>query len=107
MTGDSFTIFPALDLRRGNVVRLAQGDPARQTIYSQSPLHWAEKWKSLGAKWLHVVNLDGAFGQDALRNLQALQTLTPLGLKIEFGGGVRSQDFIDRLMQMGVERVCL
>ncbi len=59
---DSFTILPAIDLHGGKVVRLTQGDPARQTTYADSPRHWAERWKDEGAEWLHVINLDGAFG---------------------------------------------
>jgi len=59
-----FTIFPAIDLRNGKVVRLAQGDPGRQTTYGDDPLAWAERWQSEGAEWLHVINLSGAFEED-------------------------------------------
>jgi len=107
MTNDSFTVFPAMDLRGGKVVRLAQGDPQRQTTYSDEPLHWAERWKSEGAEWLHMVNLDGAFGEDTHRNLDALERLLPLGLKIELGGGIRDRASIRQLLELGLERVFL
>ena len=59
----SFTIYPAIDLRGGKVVRLKEGDPARMTSYSDDPAETAKRWLTMGAKWLHVVNLDGAFGE--------------------------------------------
>ncbi len=68
-----FTVFPAIDLRNGKVVRLAQGDPERQTTYGDDPLAWAERWQSEGAEWLHVINLSGAFEEDTNANLEALK----------------------------------
>jgi phosphoribosylformimino-5-aminoimidazole carboxamide ribotide isomerase len=103
----SFTIFPAIDLRSGKVVRLAQGDPQRQTIYGDDPFTWAERWKSAGAAWLHVVNLDGAFGKETQANMKALQAILGTGLKVECGGGVREKVSITRLLKLGVERVFL
>ena len=64
----AFTIFPAIDLRQGQVVRLRQGDPAAQTVFGDDPAAVARRWADQGAEWLHVVNLDGAFsgqGQDS------------------------------------------
>ena len=57
----TFTIYPAIDLRNGQVVRLRQGDPAAQTVYGDDPAAVAHRWAEQGAAWLHVVNLDGAF----------------------------------------------
>jgi phosphoribosylformimino-5-aminoimidazole carboxamide ribotide isomerase len=65
-----FTIFPAIDLRRGQVVRLQEGDPDRQTIYSTQPAEVASRWLAAGARWLHVVNLDGAFDHATVSNIQ-------------------------------------
>ena len=67
-----FNIFPAIDLRGGQVVRLQRGDPSKQTIYDNHPEEVAEKWLRAGATWLHVVNLDGAFDQPDAANRQAL-----------------------------------
>lgn len=102
-----FTIFPAIDLRQGKVVRLAQGDPARQTTYGDDPRLWAERWKAEGAEWLHVINLSGAFDEDSRPNLQALERILTVGLKVEFGGGIRNEEAIRQALEMGVARVFL
>ncbi len=104
---DRFIIFPAIDLRAGKVVRLAQGDPGRQTVYGDDPRFWAERWQSEGAGWLHVINLDGAFEEDSRQNMQALKDLLEVGLKVEFGGGVRTKETIDTVINLGVKRVFL
>jgi len=102
-----FTIFPAIDLRAGKVVRLAQGDPGRQTNYGDNPRQWAEHWKFEGADWLHVINLDGAFGEDIRLNIQALKAILAVGLNVEFGGGIRDRASIETILDLGVRRVFL
>ncbi len=104
---DSFTIFPAIDLRAGKVVRLAQGDPARQTTYGDDPRAWAERWKSEGAEWLHIINLSGAFDEDSQANLKALESILAVGLQVEFGGGIRDEESIRIPLEMGAARVFL
>lgn len=103
----SFTIYPALDLRAGNVVRLKTGDPAQQTFYSADPLQTARRWLDAGASWLHVVNLDGAFGENDAANQLALKALLKLGARIQFGGGLRSLGAIQKVIEMGASRVAL
>jgi len=103
----TFTIYPAIDLRAGKVVRLAQGDPNRQTVYGDDPLAMAERWKSEGATWLHVVNLDGAFGEDASANAKALAAVIRCGLKVQFGGGLRDEASVQRVMDLGVARAVI
>jgi phosphoribosylformimino-5-aminoimidazole carboxamide ribotide isomerase len=103
----SFTIYPAIDLRDGKVVRLAQGDPQRQTTYGDDPRAWAERWQSEGAAWLHIINLSGAFDEDSRPNLQALKDILALGLKVEFGGGIRDAGAISAALELGLERVFL
>ena len=104
---DRFTIFPAIDLRAGKVVRLAQGDPRRQTIYGDNPRQWAEHWQAEGAECLHVINLDGAFNEDIRLNVQALKSILEVGLNVEFGGGMRDQASIETALSLGVRRVFL
>ena len=104
---NQFIVFPAIDLRHGKVVRLAQGDPDRQTTYSDDPLSWAERWQSEGADWLHVINLSGAFEEDTNANLEALKSILTTGMKVEFGGGIREQDHIFAALNLGVQRVFL
>lgn len=108
---ENFTLFPAIDLRQGQVVRLQQGDPARQTIYSQDPASVARRWLSAGAGWLHVVNLDGAFGEEDAGNRRALADILAVagayGAYVQFGGGLRSFESISRLLETGVDRAIL
>lgn len=103
----SFTIFPAIDLRAGKIVRLAQGDPARQTIYGDDPRQQAERFKADGAEWIHVINLSGAFDEDAAANLKALAAIIDVGLKVEFGGGIRDEETVRVPLEMGAERIFL
>ncbi len=102
-----FTVFPAIDLRHGKVVRLAQGDPDRQTVYGDDPAAVAERWKAEGAEWLHVVNLDGAFGDDTSLNLQSLTSILALGPKVQFGGGLRDETSLRRALDSGVARAVI
>jgi phosphoribosylformimino-5-aminoimidazole carboxamide ribotide isomerase len=108
-----FTIYPAIDLRQGKVVRLVQGDPERQTTYSQDPRSAARRWLDEGAAWLHVVNLDGAFDERGASNWKALASIVELRkdeartIKVQFGGGLRALDDIARALGLGVDRVIL
>lgn len=102
-----FTIFPAIDLRNGKIVRLAQGDPNRQTTYGDDPRAQAQKFKAEGADWVHVINLSGAFGEDSRANFKALEAILTVGLKIEFGGGIRDEESVRIPLEMGVARVFL
>jgi len=103
-------IFAAIDLRDGQCVRLTQGDPDAQTVYSEDPAAMAETWEQFGVDWLHVVNLDGAFGDPdkAAKNVAALQAiLDRVHTPVQFGGGLRSADDISRALNMGVSRVII
>jgi len=107
----SFTIYPAIDLRDGKVVRLKEGDPARITSYSDDPAETARRWFSLGAKWLHVVNLDGAFGEGDDANQNALVSILKMAkdfdADVQFGGGLRSLDAMEKVLSLGVNRIIL
>ena len=102
-----FTIFPAIDLRGGHVVRLAQGDPARQTAYGDDPAAVARRWKAQDAEWLHVVNLDGAFGAASALNASALQAVLSVGLHVQFGGGLRDEASLRQAFEAGVARAVI
>ena len=108
---NKFTIYPAIDLRAGQVVRLKEGDPGRQTKYSDDPAEVAEHWLEAGARWLHVVNLDGAFAENDMANQGALRAILKRACKfdarVQFGGGIRSIERIDRALSLGVSRVVL
>ena len=106
-----FTVYPAIDLRGGKVVRLKQGDLARMTAYSDDPAETARRWLAAGANWLHVVNLDGAFGESDAANRSALEAILVVaksfGAQVQFGGGMRSLDAVGRVLDLGVSRVVL
>ncbi len=107
----SFVVYPAIDLRGGKMVRLKEGDPARMTSYSDDPAETARRWLSAGAGWLHVVNLDGAFGEGDNANRDALQKILDVAKEfdahVQFGGGMRLLDAIDDVLQLGVTRAIL
>jgi phosphoribosylformimino-5-aminoimidazole carboxamide ribotide isomerase len=107
----TFTIYPAIDLRAGRVVRLQEGDPARQTTYGDDPAQVAEKWLGAGAHWLHVVNLDGAFDENDTSNHAALrailETAKQFNVQIQFGGGIRALSMVENALKLGVHRVIL
>lgn len=100
-------IYPAIDLRGGKVVRLKEGDPERMTSYSDDPAETARRWLGMGAAWLHVVNLDGAFGESDNANRSAIESILKLGAQVQFGGGIRSPDAIENAIELGVSRVVL
>lgn len=102
-----FTIYPAIDLRGGKVVRLKEGDPARMTSYSDDPAQTARRWLDAGTEWLHVVNLDGAFGESDNANRAALEAILKCGARVQFGGGMRSLDAIEDVLNLGVSRAIL
>lgn len=99
-------IYAAIDLRGGKVVRLREGDPARQTVYGTDPLAIARRWIEQGAAWIHVVNLDGAFAR-ANDNLPILDSIARLGVSVQFGGGLRGAADIGAAFDCGARRVVL
>ena len=102
-----WAVYPAIDLRQGRVVRLRQGDPSRETTYDNDPLAVARRWQREGADWVHVVNLDGAFGEGGGENLAALSRILGTDLCVQFGGGLRNLESLSRVLEMGVSRAIL
>ena len=101
-------LLPAIDLRRGRVVRLAQGEATRQTIYPLDPAAQAEAFIAEGATWLHVVDLDRALGEgDNLPVLRSIVSEVGSRARIQAGGGYRSLDAIDAALDAGVTRVVI
>ena len=100
-----FTVYPAIDVREGRVVRLAQGDYSRETVYGHDPLDIARLYASQGADWLHLVDLDAARagGYTLLGLLREICAFT--GLKVQTGGGVRSREDVQRILEAGATRV--
>lgn len=99
-------IYPAIDLRGGKVVRLREGDPERQSVFSDDPLATAQAWIDQGAEWIHMVNLDGAFA-DANENLPILEAAAKLGAKLQFGGGLRDMEGLRQAHEAGASRLVI
>ena len=101
-------VYPAVDMRKGRCVRLVQGDADAETVFADDPVDAAQRWVSQGADWLHVVNLDGALGESGEANLGALaRILAAVDVPVQFGGGLRCLEDVDRLLSLGVDRVIL
>lgn len=103
----TFTLYPAIDLRGGKAVRLVQGRADRQTVYGDDPPAIAREFEAQGATWLHVVNLDGAFGE-ASANLEVLAAIcAAVRIPVQFGGGLRAAADVDRALGAGAQRIVL
>jgi phosphoribosylformimino-5-aminoimidazole carboxamide ribotide isomerase len=100
-------LYPAIDIRNGRAVRLTQGDYQRETVYDADPLDAAKRWAGDGARWLHVVDLDGARkGEPA--NLDAIERIAgAVDVPVQAGGGLRSGAAVDALLAAGAERVVI
>jgi len=98
-------LFPAIDLQNGQCVRLAQGNFNATTVYNSDPLQMAQSFQQAGAKWLHVVDLDGARdGQSRQFDLIA-RIAANVALKLQTGGGIRDAATIEQLLRAGAQRV--
>lgn len=97
-------IIPAVDLHQGKCVRLTQGRLDQETIYSNDPVFIAKLWQSRGAQLLHLVDLDGAYS-GCVQHWEIIEKIRKsLTIPIEFGGGVRSLNVIDRLNRIGIDK---
>ena len=103
----TFEIIPAIDIRGGQCVRLIQGDYAQETVYGADPLAMAHKWAEQGAQRIHIVDLDGARdGQSG--NLEVISKIaSELSIPVQVGGGIRTHDTLDTLLDAGVQRCIL
>ncbi len=98
-------IIPAIDIRGGKCVRLVQGNPNQETVYSKSPVEQAKLWESSGVKLLHIVDLDGAFS-GVPKNLEIIKKIREeLSIDLEVGGGIRDMHTIKDYLQIGINRI--
>lgn len=103
----ALTIFPAIDLKAGEVVRLAEGDMARATVYGDDPAAQALAFAAAGADWLHVVDLDGAFAGESVNGAAVESIVAAFPGKVQVGGGIRSRAQVELWLGLGVERVII
>ena len=101
-------IYPAIDIKGGKCVRLIQGKAERQTVYSEDPVEIAQQWKAKGARFLHVVDLDGAFYGRSQNEGIIKEIIKRVNIPVQVGGGIRSMERIVHLMEeVGAGRVIL
>ena len=100
-------IIPAIDLKDGNCVRLFKGEDGTETVFSSMPSDVAKRWEDSGAKWIHVVDLDGAF-KGSPKNLEVIKNIVKsVSCSVQVGGGIRNIETVDRYINLGVERVII
>jgi len=100
-------IWPAIDLRGGNCVRLRQGDYQQETVYGDDPAEMAQKWAAQGAECLHLVDLDGA-KDGSLKNRAAIAAIvSAVDIPCEVGGGIRDEETISQLLELGLSRLVI
>jgi len=100
-------IFPAIDLKAGQVVRLAEGDMDRATVYGDDPAAQAMIFAEQGAEYLHVVDLDGAFAGSSVNGEAVAAIVERFPGHVQLGGGIRTRESIERWFDLGVSRVVI
>ena len=103
----SFTIYPAIDMRGGNCVRLLQGDYNKETVYGDSPFDMARQFASVGAQWIHMVDLDGAKDGKRVNDRFVIQAAKELNVHVQIGGGIRTEADILHYLENGIDRVII
>ena len=104
----TFTIYPAIDMRGGKCVRLLQGDYDKETVYGDSPFDMAQTFAADGAEWIHMVDLDGAKDGKRVNDRFVIEAAQQLAnVKIQIGGGIRSEADIAHYLENGVDRVII
>ncbi|MDR3237516.1 MAG: 1-(5-phosphoribosyl)-5-[(5-phosphoribosylamino)methylideneamino]imidazole-4-carboxamide isomerase [Spirochaetia bacterium] len=100
-------VIPAIDIRGGRCVRLLQGDPEKETVYSDSPLDTAKRFEDAGAPLIHVVDLDGAFAGSPVNMEIIFKIAKGISIPIETGGGIRKRESVEAYIDAGINRVIL
>jgi len=98
-------IFPAIDMRQGKCVRLLQGRAEHETVYFEDPVAVSLRWEAEGAAWLHLVDLDGAMSGGSGNRAIAKRIFSALQIPVQFGGGVRSMEDVEEILNAGAARV--
>ncbi len=100
-------VWPAIDLRDGKCVRLQQGDYDRETVFGDNPLEMAQRWVQLGADCLHLVDLDGARDGKLVNRDAIAQIVSQVQVTCQLGGGIRDEDTIQALLELGLDRLVI
>jgi phosphoribosylformimino-5-aminoimidazole carboxamide ribotide isomerase len=100
-------LFPAIDLKNGEAVRLEQGDMARATVFNRDPVAQARTFESLGFEWLHLVDLDGAFAGKPVNARAVAAIKKAVKIPVQLGGGIRNLATVERWLAEGIARVII
>jgi len=103
----SFTLYPAIDMRGGKCVRLLQGDYDKETVYGDSPFDMAKSFADQGARWIHMVDLDGAKDGKRVNDSFVMEAANKLGVSVQIGGGIRTEEDIVHYLENNVTRVII
>ncbi|MCK9473180.1 1-(5-phosphoribosyl)-5-[(5-phosphoribosylamino)methylideneamino]imidazole-4-carboxamide isomerase [Sulfurimonas sp.] len=101
------TLYPAIDLKDGKAVRLTKGLMDSAKIYSDEPWMLVKKFEEMGAKWVHLVDLNGAFAGEPKNLEQIIKIRQNCSVKLELGGGIRDEATIKKMLEIGIDRVIL
>ena len=100
-------LYPAIDLKGGECVRLLRGEMTAATVYNPDPASQARAFQDSGCAWIHVVDLDGAFAGEAVNGAAVRSILSAVDVPVQLGGGIRSRAHIDTWLEAGISRVIL
>jgi phosphoribosylformimino-5-aminoimidazole carboxamide ribotide isomerase len=103
----SLNVYPAIDMRGGNCVRLLKGDYNQETVYGNSPFDMAKQFAADGAEWIHMVDLDGAKDGERVNDRFVIEAAKNLPVKIQIGGGIRTEEDIAHYLENGAARVII
>ncbi|WP_059103338.1 1-(5-phosphoribosyl)-5-[(5-phosphoribosylamino)methylideneamino]imidazole-4-carboxamide isomerase [Shouchella shacheensis] len=104
---EGFVIYPAIDMRDGKCVRLVQGDYGKETVYGDSPFEMAKIFAQDGARWIHMVDLDGAKAKRRVNHESVVRVAKELDVSVQVGGGIRTAEDVAYYLDRGVDRVIL
>jgi phosphoribosylformimino-5-aminoimidazole carboxamide ribotide isomerase len=104
---ETVILFPAIDLKNGEAVRLQQGDMARATVFNTNPAKQAKAFQDQGFEWLHLVDLDGAFAGKPVNALAVAQILKTVKIPVQLGGGIRNMKTVEAWLGEGISRVII
>ncbi|MBL0708334.1 MAG: 1-(5-phosphoribosyl)-5-[(5-phosphoribosylamino)methylideneamino]imidazole-4-carboxamide isomerase [Sulfurimonas sp.] len=101
------TLYPAIDLKDGKAVRLTKGLMDSAKIYSDEPWNLVKKFEEMGAEWVHIVDLNGAFAGEPKNLEQIIKIRQNCNVKLELGGGIRDEKTIKKMLDIGIDRIIL
>jgi phosphoribosylformimino-5-aminoimidazole carboxamide ribotide isomerase len=104
---ETVILFPAIDLKNGEAVRMQQGDMARATVFNTNPAKQAKAFQDQGFEWLHLVDLDGAFAGKPVNALAVAQILKTVKIPVQLGGGIRNMKTVEAWLGEGISRVII